>query len=182
MSRENGGWRSAIRRLLDHEAPPAPAVETTPSPAVLSETPEQALEAIRAMNAAPSNEARFLCARHGTEAAVVKLFRRYSGASELVVESYLASWHSIPVPEDEKLFGDPTAEAVQEALSRADVIGLHLVDARFTPFFCTDCAAVYCKECWTLEEVMGDDNPDFIQEVRALCPREHVNVLMRFDP
>jgi hypothetical protein len=182
MSREETGWRGWIRRLLRRAPPPAPAVQPVPSPGVLDETPEESLAALRAINAAPTNEARFVCAVHGTEAATVQLFRRHSGASRLEIRSVLAATLTLPVPEDEAQFGDPVAEGVQGALNRGNVIDLHLADARFTPFFCPACAAVYCKDCWTLDEVMDDDDPDIIREARVICPREHVNVLMRFSP
>jgi hypothetical protein len=177
----HGGWRAALRRVLGRTAPAVErgAKEDAPAPPAAPLSPEEALEQLRAMANAPTAQARFVCARHGTEAAVVTLYRRFGGQdSSVIVESGLGrGWHRIPTPDDEATFGHPVAEAVEEALARANAIELHLVDPRFTPFFCTGCAAVYCGQCWQIREIPDPDLPGWTAELRATCPQGHEQVL-----
>ena len=172
-ARENEGWRPHIRRLL-HLDPPVDDAAAPAEP--LSQ--EEALARYHEMVSAPTSEARFLCARHGTEAGVVKLYRRFSGNSEVVVESFLGRvWHRLDVPLDETLFGDPMAEGLSTALGLGEAIDVHLLNREWTPFFCTGCAKVYCGECWTTVEVPDPAWPEWVAQVRGTCPQGHDNIL-----
>jgi hypothetical protein len=143
----------------------------------MSETPGEALEQLRAMANLPTSQARFVCARHGTEAGVVKLYRHLAEDSSLVIESFAGrDWHRIPLP-DADTSGDPVAEALQDALARADAIGLLLLDPSWAPFYCVECQKSYCGECWRTWEVFDDDFPDWVDQVRGVCPEGHERML-----
>jgi hypothetical protein len=165
-----------LRNLLWRDPPVRPAHGPQDrAPAPVATSAEELAEELREMR---TSRGRFVCARHGTEAAVVKFIRGYSDASELVIDSYLGrSWHRVPVPADEATFGDPVAEALQDALARADVISLHLLNPKWTPFFCPSCARVYCGECWTIVEDQDPDEPGWPGTLRGICPEGHATVL-----
>jgi hypothetical protein len=181
MSRSHRGWRAGIRRLPGRTPPPASnaRIPAEPPLATPAKTPDELLgEAVRAFREMRASTGRFRCARDGTEAAVVKLYRGYSQGSELIVESGTGrAWHRLETPADEPLFGDPVAEQLQEVLAAADAIGLHLLNPRWTPFFCASCAKAYCGDCWRTEEVFDADAPDWPREIRAICPEGHVSRL-----
>jgi hypothetical protein len=143
----------------------------------MSETPGEAPEPLLAA-LPPTSQARFACARHGTEAGVVKLYRRFSEDSSLVIESFAGrAWHRIPLPEDADTLGDPVAEALQDVLAQADAVGLLLLDPSWAPFYCVDCRKSYCGACWRTWEVYDDDFPDWIDQTRGVCPEGHERML-----
>ena len=177
----DGRWSTWIRRMVGEPVPsrePQPSAEPDPvSAPAAPRSSEEALQDLREWVDKWSPQARFLCAVHGTEAAKVKLIRRYTEDSELVIESALGrGWHRLKTPADEATFGDPVAEELQDVLDRADVIGLHLMNPKWTPFFCTACARVYCGACWVLEDVPHPDYPDS-PALRATCPEGHSSML-----
>lgn len=164
-----------LRTLWRGDPPTAPA-RTVPeprddAPAAAARSVEEMIEQLREM---ATTRGSFVCARHGTEAGTVTFLRRSSGASELTIDSYAGrSWHSVPVPDDETAGGDRVAEGVQDALRNVDVIALHLLDPKWTPFFCPACALVYCDHCWTIRE---NDDP-WPGTLRGICPKGHATVL-----
>jgi hypothetical protein len=168
---------ATLRNLLRGDPPAAPptAGPRIEAPAAAVETVEELIEELREM---ATTRASFVCARHGTEAGTVKFVRRYSGALELTIDSYAGRrWQRVPVPEDEATFGDPVAEALQDALGRADAISLHLLNPEWAPFFCAPCARVYCAECWTIVEDEDSAEPGWPGALRGICPGGHSTVL-----
>lgn len=165
---------AALRGLLRRDPPTALEPPDEAPPAAYASV-EELIEALREM---ATSRASFVCARHGTEAGVVEFLRRYSDASELVIYSYAGrQWQRVPVPADEATFGDPVAEAVQDALGRADAISLHLLNPAWAPFFCAPCARVYCAECWTIMEDQDPNEPGWPGTLRGICPEGHWTVL-----
>ncbi len=165
-----------LRTILRRDRPAPPTSEgRDEAPAAPPLSVEDLVAELREM---ATTRGRFVCARHGTEAAVVEFVRRYSDASELVIDSYAGRrWQRVPVPTDEATFGDPVAEAVQDALGRADVISLHLLNPAWAPFFCAPCARVYCEECWTIVEDRDPDEVGWPGTLRGICPEGHWTVL-----
>lgn len=173
----DGRWRTWIRRMAGEPAStPAPQPPAGPAPAPAApQSPDEALQDLLDRVDSWRPQARFVCARHGTEAATVKLIRRYTEDSELVVESALGrGWHRLKTPADEAAFGDPVAEELQDVLARADAAWLHVMNPKWAPFFCGECQHVYCDKCWTLEDVPHPDYPDS-PALRATCPEGHVS-------
>jgi hypothetical protein len=164
-----------LRNMLrgDPRAMPARAVPEPRHDALASAagSVEELIEQLREM---ATTRGSFVCARHGTEAGTVKFLRRFSEASELTIDSYAGRfWHSVPIPHDETAAGDRVAEGVQDALRNVDVIALHLLNPKWTPFFCPACALVYCDQCWTITE---NDDP-WPGTLRGICPEGHATVL-----
>lgn len=163
-----------LRTILRRDPPTPPTPEgRDEAPAAPPRSVENLVAELREM---ATTRGRFVCARHGTEAAVVEFVRRYSDASELTIDSYAGRrWQRVPVPADEATFGDRVAEGVQDALHNADVISLHLLNPEWTPFFCPSCALVYCGQCWTITE---NDDP-WPGTLRGICPEGHATVLTK---
>jgi hypothetical protein len=66
---------------------------------------------------------------------------------------------------------------VQDALANLDVISLHLLNPKWTPFFCPACARIYCAECWTIVEDQDPGEPGWPGTLRGICPEGHATVL-----
>jgi hypothetical protein len=47
----------------------------------------------------------------------------------------------------------------------------------FAPFFCPECRAVYCGQCWKKFYVWDDDDPGFLDEIRGMCPEGRERML-----
>jgi hypothetical protein len=105
---ENGVITMLRNLFRPHPPTPAAPEPRDQAPAVVPRSVEELIDELREMR---TSRGRFVCARHGTGAAVVKFIRGYSDASELVIDSYRGrSWHRVPIPADEAAFGDPVAE------------------------------------------------------------------------
>ena len=173
---EESRLRSMIRHVFGRDGanPEGPA----PSPADAMPY-EEALQRLHAMAAAPTAQASFPCAVHGTEAGVVKLFRRYGTDSEVVVESFLYephAWHRLSNPEDGHL-GYSEVEALGGALHRQNAVEVAVLNVEWVPFLCRTCGEVYCGECWT---VPGLDDPHWPEDPGPLmgtCPRGHEQIM-----
>ena len=114
--------------------------------------------------APPVAEARFTCARHGTEAGAVRLHGSEATGWMVVVDSFVGLRQRIHTP---------AAEALRDALARADVRWVHLLDMEWAPFFCTRCGRVYCGACWRTFPVFDPDWKDWLEELRGVCPEGH---------
>lgn len=114
-------------------------------------------------------EARFTCARHGTEAGVVRLVGGYAQGWMVVVESFVCRQH--------QRIHEPPAEALRDAVAAADVREIHAMDVEWAPFYCPHCGRVYCGECWRTWEVFDEDFPPWVDQVRGVCPEGHERML-----
>lgn len=63
--------------------------------------------------------------------------------------------------------GQPAYEAAREAVETQDALALFLADPSFAPFFCGECAAVYCPTHW------DRTGPTLC------CPRDHARQVAR---
>lgn len=172
----DGRWRTWIQRIAGEPAatggPPEPA-GPAPDFAASPLSPDEALRQLLARVDSWRPRARFLCARHGTEAATVKLIRRFTEDSELIVESALGRGSfRLKTPADQAATGDPVAEELQEVLARADAGWLHFMNPQWALFYCAECQRVYCGACWTVEDVPDPEHPGF-PALRATCPEGH---------
>ncbi len=132
--------------------------------------PAMTAEEFDALSASPTvAEARFTCARHGTEAGAVRLLGGYSSGWMVAVDSFVCQ-HFQRVHE-------PAAEALREHIGGVDVREIHVMDVEWAPFYCVHCHAVYCGECWKTTEVMDPDWPHWVVQVRGVCPAGLVRVL-----
>ena len=118
----------------------------------------------------PLAGARFTCARHGTEAGVVRLLGGYARGWMAAVDSF-AGLQRVRIHE-------PTAEALREAVETAYLREIHALNAEWAPFFCPECGASYCGECWRWWEVVDPDRPSLVLEVRGVCPAGHERMLV----
>lgn len=114
-------------------------------------------------------EARFVCARHGTEAGFVRLVGGYTRGWMVVVESFVCRQH--------QRIHERTAKALRDAIARADVWEIFVMDVEWAPFFCERCDRVYCGDCWRTWEVFEDDFPHWVDQVRGACPAGHERML-----
>jgi hypothetical protein len=114
-------------------------------------------------------EARFTCARHGTEAGVVRLHGNDAAGWMAIMDSFVCS--------QRERIGTPAARALQDALARTDVRRLHQLDEEWAPFYCPVCEASYCGECWRAFLVFDPDWPGWLEEQRGTCPEGHERML-----
>jgi hypothetical protein len=117
----------------------------------------------------PVAEARFVCARHGTDAGIVRLHGSEAAGWMVVVESLVGN-HRERIPA-------PSAQPLRDAVARGDVRGIHLLDLEWAPFFCAECGASYCAECWRTRPVFDPDMPGWLEEIRGECPGGHERML-----
>ena len=117
----------------------------------------------------PILQARFTCARHGTEAGVVRLHGGRGTGWMVVVDSF-AGVHQEGIR-------TPQAEALRDALPRGDVRWIHLLDEEWAPFFCPRCDRVYCGQCWRTSLVFDPEWRDWLEETRGVCPAGHERML-----
>ncbi|HEX6041588.1 hypothetical protein [Longimicrobium sp.] len=114
-------------------------------------------------------EARFRCARHGTEAGMVRLRGGYTRGWMVEVESFVYRRF--------QRVHEPRAEALREHIARGDVQEIYVMDVAWAPFYCVYCNAVYCGACWRTEEIMDPDLPGWVDSVRGVCPAGHERML-----
>ena len=120
-------------------------------------------------DAPPVVQAVFSCCRDGETAGTVGLYGPDGHDWLLICASFLCR-HQL------RLTGG-SVETLKDALARADAEQLFGLDLEFAPFFCPKCRAVYCGKCWDRFEVMADDFPGFLEEVRGRCPNGHERML-----
>ena len=133
--------------------------------------------------AAPFVEAVFACARCGGEAARVSVRPRGMLGP--------ASWPShVPLTFDRVVIEagklstsmggsaiDAVIPAVLRALGNADAAALFAADLELAPFWCPTCAASYCGDEWVIWTVYGEDDPEWVEELRGRCPAGHERML-----
>jgi hypothetical protein len=129
--------------------------------------PTNAFDALAATT--PVAEARFMCARHGTEAGVVRLHGSEAAGWMAVVDSFVSSTR--------QTIGAPEAEALRDALTRADVRAIYRLDLEWAPFYCAECGVSYCGQCWRTMPVFDPDFPGWLEELRGTCPEDHERML-----
>lgn len=112
--------------------------------------------------------AEFACARHGVRAGAVHL---HGDGDDwvVVVDSFLSMTSRV---------GADLAAEVREALEDRDVRKLYRLDLEYVPFYCPECAAAYCSECWRTFNVFDDEMPGWFEETRGTCPFGHERMLM----
>lgn len=132
--------------------------------------PVMTAEEFDALAASPTvAEARFTCVRHNTEAGAVRLLGGYGGGWMVAVDSFVCRHF-------QRIHERP-AEALRHHVRGADVREIHVMDVEWAPFYCVHCDAVYCGECWSTTEVLNPDWPDWVVQVRGICPAGHERVL-----
>jgi len=119
-------------------------------------------------NEPPLTAAEFTCSVHGSRAGEVRLH----GAGDdwiVVVDSFLSMTRRVDTAQ---------AAAVLAALSLRNASALHRLDLEYVPFYCPDCRAVYCQDCWRTVNVFDDEMPGWLEETRGTCPAGHERMLM----
>lgn len=135
------------------------------------ESPSASAEKFDALAASPVRvEARFTCARHGTEAGAVRLRGGYLTGWMVDMESFAGRVY--------QRIDESRAEVLREDLHRADVREIHAANVEWAPFYCPHCDAVYCGECWRTWLVFDPEWPDFLEETRGVCPHGHERMLL----
>jgi hypothetical protein len=114
-------------------------------------------------------EARFTCARHGTEAGTVRLHGSEAGGWMVIVHSFAG--------EHRERLHTTGAEALQDALPRGDARWIHQMDEEWAPFYCPACGRVYCGACWRTSLVFDPEWKDWLEETRGVCPEGHDRML-----
>jgi len=117
----------------------------------------------------PVAEARFVCARHATEAGVVRLHGSDAAGWMAVVDSFVSSLR--------QRIAASAAEPLRDALGRGDVRAIYRLDLEWAPFYCADCDVSYCGQCWRTMPVFDPDFPGWLEEIRGTCPRDHERML-----
>jgi hypothetical protein len=117
----------------------------------------------------PVAEARFACARHGTEAGVVRLHGGDAGGWMVTVGSFVA--------DQRERVGAPGAHALRDAVARGDVRRIHSLDPEWVPFYCPQCEKSYCGACWTTSLVFDSEWENWLEEMRGTCPEGHERML-----
>ena len=114
-------------------------------------------------------EARFVCARHGTEAGVVRLHGSEAAGWTAVVRSVVSSTLQ-PI-------GAGAAGALREAIESGDARAIHRLDLEWAPFYCPECGASYCEQCWRTVLEFDPEFPGWLEEIRGTCPEGHERML-----
>jgi len=117
----------------------------------------------------PVAEATFACAVHQAEAGRVAL-HEHAGQRVAAVESFVCR-------QLVSLGGQAAAE-LRGHLDAADVAALHRMDVELAPFYCPECRAVYCGQCWRTWHVFDDEMPGWLDETRGTCPNGHERMLV----
>lgn len=118
----------------------------------------------------PRALATFVCSIHGTVAGTLHLHRIAARDDWLLVEEGFLGKTSTRL-------GAADADAVAQALERADAAALYALDLEYAPFYCPTCRKVYCAECWRTFLVFADDLPGWLEETRGICPKGHERML-----
>jgi predicted RNA-binding Zn-ribbon protein involved in translation (DUF1610 family) len=104
----------------------------------------------------------FSCSLCGAVAATVTVCRAEDHAS-LVVSGFLGhSTTRLPL-----LALEPLAGSVR----RGDAPALLSVDPEYAPFYCPQCASVFCRGHWRTWSVFDDDG--WHDSIRGTCPNGH---------
>ena len=69
------------------------------------------------------------------------------------------------------------ADAVRGALETANAKQLYEIDALWAPFYCYECQASYCQDCWTSWIVMDDEFPGWYDCTDGICPKGHERMI-----
>ena len=93
-------------------------------------------------------------------------FLRRQGEPALLVESFYGVESHPVFPEK--------AKDVQAAIRHRDAAGLYRVTYAYAPFFCPDCAAVYCGDHWDWRRFEDEAHSG----VEGPCPKGHFHVMM----
>ena len=127
---------------------------------------------------APFVDARFTCARCGNEAGRVTLIPR--GAVDPISpgpDIFAGSMSRIVIDAGRLsiTIGRPKVDVdgLASALGAADPAALFAVNREYAPFWCPDCAAIYCAAEWRLWDVFDPEWPDWWEELRGACPNGH---------
>jgi hypothetical protein len=73
----------------------------------------------------------------------------------------------------------PLTEPLRVALEAGDVAGVYALDPELAPFWCPECAVVYCSAHWQSWDVF-EDEPGlglWHDSIRGRCPRGHERML-----
>lgn len=72
---------------------------------------------------------------------------------------------------------DGDKPTIVELIRRADVAALYQVDLELVPLWCPQCAAVYCRDEWTMWDVWADDYSGWHEGIQGRCPRGHQRMI-----
>ena len=104
----------------------------------------------------------FTCARCGALAASLSLDEK----GWYVIDGFLGN------------IGQATgsdALALQWALEDGSAFHIHAINRLWAPFYCPECDAIYCKDCWRIELEFEDEPglPGWYDCAYGTCPAGH---------
>jgi hypothetical protein len=132
------------------------------------------INSLRALGAAKKSERAvaaaggFTCSLCGKDAGRLQLSGDTAGA-ELRRESFTGV---MVAGVDAAQF-----ELIRGAIATLDARALHAIDLEYTPFFCPQCNASYCRAHWVKWDVFDDDDPSHHDSIRGRCPKGHERML-----
>ena len=71
---------------------------------------------------------------------------------------------------EQVVVSDQQAQGIQAALMQTDAAALYAVERLFAPFYCPECACVYCRKHWT---VVPEYDENFFDCSYGWCPKGH---------
>jgi hypothetical protein len=125
-------------------------------------------------------QATFRCAACNAVAATVIYVRKGKTYPDPILENIAddADWVVISgfMGEQGKLLGSREA-AVRDALENSSAKQLYHVDPLWAPFYCYECQASYCWDCWRTFPVMDDEYPGWYDYTEGFCPKGHERMI-----
>ena len=121
---------------------------------------------------APLASAAFHCALCGSLAGTVELLppRHPQGISKAASTIFLKDF----IGTEQVVLTAEAAQAVDAALKQADAAALYKVERLWAPFYCPECACVYCVRHWTIIPVYDED---FFDCSYGWCPKGHKRMI-----
>ena len=123
-----------------------------------------------ATHSQPLARAQFHCALCNSLAGTVELLPaghpealgKHGNADTIFLQDFIGTERVVLSTEQKR--------AVHAALTQKDAAALHKVERLFAPFYCPECACVYCRQHWVIAPVY-DEN--FFDCSYGWCPKGH---------
>ncbi len=75
------------------------------------------------------------------------------------------------------MIGPDDLPAFQAAAAQPGARALYRLDLEYTPTYCPDCDAVYCRAHWQTWLEFDADEPSWLDCVRGTCPKGHTRMI-----
>ncbi|GLV55474.1 hypothetical protein KDH_23180 [Dictyobacter sp. S3.2.2.5] len=95
---------------------------------------------------------------------------RVSGAGQIIVKGFIQDYRVRRVTNYSMPLSPTATQQVAAGLRSGDPAALYELEKDYAPFYCTQCAGVFCALRYHLEEVWDEAGPDFWH---GTCPYGH---------